>query len=315
MRNMNLSPRLTAEEDSDAEFEFDRTFDCTDFSATNRTDFSAKPTPKERTMAQQAALQRMAELLAKRYPIFTAYEILHYQEEFARFDEDGSGDIDTRKICKLFNSLGEPISKKAAAAVIAQFYKGGEGTMDFEEFVDMIYQLKTGTVKADDGFLRAYGDDEKDGNVLHMPCVQCDLTKLICKGVAHGEAESFSLSATTNSTTPGRRGHLRRANVLERDNQEVEDESPPRFLRQSNMEKENLSEGSFSRLLRQNAIKRQFRTPLLSAPASRYSGPEQTENADITSPTVALRRAPTDAATAIAIATTAPGTRTPRPLH
>jgi Ran GTPase-activating protein (RanGAP) involved in mRNA processing and transport len=116
----------------------------------------AKPKPKERTMAQQAALQRMAELLAKRYPIFTAYEILHYQEEFALFDEDGSGDIDTREICKLFNSLGEPIPKKAAAAVIAQFDKGGEGTMDFEEFVNMMYQLKTGKVKASDGFLRAY---------------------------------------------------------------------------------------------------------------------------------------------------------------
>ena len=65
------------------------------------------------------------------------------------------------------------------------------------------------------------GDDAKDGNVLHVPCVQRDLdaleNKLICKGVAHGEAERFPLYATT----PGRRGGLRRANVLE-------DESPPR---------------------------------------------------------------------------------------
>jgi Ca2+-binding EF-hand superfamily protein len=112
--------------------------------------------PKERTMAQQTALQRMAEVLAKRYPIFTAYEILQYQEEFALFDEDESGDIDTREICKLFNALGEPIPKKAAAAVIAQFDKDGEGSIDFEEFVNMMYQLKTGRVNASDGFLRAY---------------------------------------------------------------------------------------------------------------------------------------------------------------
>jgi len=114
------------------------------------------PKPKERTMAQQAALQRMAEALTKRYPIFTTYEILQYQEEFSTFDEDGSGDIDAREIAKLFNAIGEPIPKKAAAAVIAQFDKDGEGSIDFEEFVNMMYQLKTGKVDASDGFLRAY---------------------------------------------------------------------------------------------------------------------------------------------------------------
>ncbi len=107
-------------------------------------------------MAQQAALQRMAEALTKRYPIFTTYEILKYQEEFSTFDEDGSGDIDAREISRLFNALGEPIPKKAAAAVIAQFDKDGEGSIDFEEFVNMMYNLKTGRVNASDGFLRAY---------------------------------------------------------------------------------------------------------------------------------------------------------------
>jgi hypothetical protein len=40
--------------------------------------------------------------------------------------------------------------------VIAQFDKDGEGSIDFEEFVNMMYQLKTGRVNASDGFLRAY---------------------------------------------------------------------------------------------------------------------------------------------------------------
>jgi hypothetical protein len=115
------------------------------------------PPPKqERTMAQQAMLQRMAEALSKRYPLFTTYEILKFQEEFSAFDVDGSGDIDAREITLLFHSLGEPIPKKAAAAVIAQFDKDGEGSIDFEEFVNMMYQLKTGQVNASDGFLRAY---------------------------------------------------------------------------------------------------------------------------------------------------------------
>ena len=60
----------------------------------------APPKKAERTMAQQAALQRMAEALTKRYPIFTTYEILKYQEEFSTFDEDGSGDIDAREISR-----------------------------------------------------------------------------------------------------------------------------------------------------------------------------------------------------------------------
>ena len=107
-------------------------------------------------MAQQAALQRMAEALTRRFPVFTTYEILKFQEEFSTYDEDGSGDIDHREIAKLFNALGEPIPKKACQAVIAQFDKDGEGSIDFEEFVDMMYQLKTGKVDASDGFLRAY---------------------------------------------------------------------------------------------------------------------------------------------------------------
>ena len=98
----------------------------------------------------------MAEALQKRYPIFTTYDILKYQEEFSKYDEDGSGDIDQREISRLFNALGEPIPKKAAAAIIKQFDKGGDGTIDFEEFVNMMYMLKTGKVNASDGFLRAY---------------------------------------------------------------------------------------------------------------------------------------------------------------
>ena len=115
-----------------------------------------QPKKVERTMAQKAALERMAEMLTRRYPIFTTYDILKYQEEFSTFDEDGSGDIDSREITKLFNALGEPIPKKAAAAVIAQFDKDGEGSIDFEEFVNMMFDLKTGRVNASDGFLRAY---------------------------------------------------------------------------------------------------------------------------------------------------------------
>ncbi|KAJ1491772.1 hypothetical protein T484DRAFT_1773498 [Baffinella frigidus] len=110
----------------------------------------------EVTMANSNRDMKLANALMKRYPIFTIHEIMRFKEEFDEFDIDGSGDIDKYEVMQMFEKFGEKVPKKAAVAMIQLYDQDGEGTIGFDEFVKMMYDLQMGTVDATNGFLRAY---------------------------------------------------------------------------------------------------------------------------------------------------------------
>mmetsp|Transcript_41427 Transcript_41427/g.100070 ORF Transcript_41427/g.100070 Transcript_41427/m.100070 type:complete len:770 (-) Transcript_41427:68-2377(-) len=119
---------------------------------------SEKSTPAPRLLSrqEQIAYDKMIADIHVKFPVFDAEEIKQYHMEFQMFDIDGSGDIDEFEVMQLFRKIGEKIPRKAAKAVIEQFSLDGDGSIDFEEFLAMMYGLKIGSLNASDGFLRAY---------------------------------------------------------------------------------------------------------------------------------------------------------------
>ena len=59
-------------------------------------------------------------------------------EAFAVFDKNGDGEISSQELSMVFQTLGENFSVSEVANMISRVDKDGSGTVNFEEFVDMM---------------------------------------------------------------------------------------------------------------------------------------------------------------------------------
>eukprot|EP00441_Pelagodinium_beii_P034476 CAMPEP_0197633320 /NCGR_PEP_ID=MMETSP1338-20131121/9704_1 /TAXON_ID=43686 ORGANISM="Pelagodinium beii, Strain RCC1491" /NCGR_SAMPLE_ID=MMETSP1338 /ASSEMBLY_ACC=CAM_ASM_000754 /LENGTH=926 /DNA_ID=CAMNT_0043204959 /DNA_START=138 /DNA_END=2918 /DNA_ORIENTATION=- len=84
-------------------------------------------------------------------------EVDSYKEEFTQHDADGGGVLDPEEIRAVLSSLGYTPLKAVVYDLISAFDSGGDGNLDFDEFVNMM-QLFRST----DGFTRTELEDLKE---------------------------------------------------------------------------------------------------------------------------------------------------------
>jgi centrin-1 len=65
-------------------------------------------------------------------------EIEEIREAFNLFDTDGSGTIDPKELKAAMQSLGFEAKNQTIYQMIADIDKDGNGTIDFDEFLDMM---------------------------------------------------------------------------------------------------------------------------------------------------------------------------------
>jgi centrin-1 len=65
-------------------------------------------------------------------------EIEEIREAFNLFDTDGSGTIDPKELKAAMQSLGFEAKNQTIYQMIADIDKDGDGSIDFEEFLDMM---------------------------------------------------------------------------------------------------------------------------------------------------------------------------------
>ena len=77
---------------------------------------------------------------AKTYerPGLSEEEIEEIREAFNLFDTDGSGTIDPKELKAAMQSLGFEAKNQTKYQMIADIDKDGDGSIDFEEFLDMM---------------------------------------------------------------------------------------------------------------------------------------------------------------------------------
>eukprot|EP00873_Tetraselmis_striata_P016298 jgi/Tetstr1/436562/TSEL_002716.t1 len=90
-------------------------------------------------------------------------EIEKFRDLFGVFDEDSSGRISNKELGTALRSLGQTITEAELQSMLGQADKDGDGTMDFEEFL----QLMSGNMKDPDpeeDIREAFKLLDRDGN-------------------------------------------------------------------------------------------------------------------------------------------------------
>ena len=63
------------------------------------------------------------------------------RERFNQIDTDESGSLDRCELKELFNSMGVPIGERALGSIMERFDKDVDGTIEFEEFAEVMNEL------------------------------------------------------------------------------------------------------------------------------------------------------------------------------
>lgn len=77
---------------------------------------------------------------------FKPAEILLFQHQFSLIDVDGGGSIDPFELQQLLAAFGSPVTVEESQAIVEKYDIDGSGTVDFVEFMILIYKIQRGTI-------------------------------------------------------------------------------------------------------------------------------------------------------------------------
>lgn len=77
---------------------------------------------------------------------FTGEEILMFKHHFTAIDIDGGGDVDAEELQILTESLGSRVTIEVAQELIDEYDDDKSGSIDFGEFLSLMFKIKSGTV-------------------------------------------------------------------------------------------------------------------------------------------------------------------------
>jgi hypothetical protein len=87
-------------------------------------------------------LEQKLDQIAKNYkesnPEADVDEIEKVKRKFIKYDSDLSGDINVDELMYMFQDLGQPKNRLECEKVIKQNDKHGTGTIDFQDFLEML---------------------------------------------------------------------------------------------------------------------------------------------------------------------------------
>jgi hypothetical protein len=95
-----------------------------------------KAEEQRETMARRISQKRNAKTYER--PGLSEEEIEEIREAFNLFDTDGSGTIDPKELKAAMQSLGFEAKNQTIYQMIGDIDKDGSGSIDFEEFLDMM---------------------------------------------------------------------------------------------------------------------------------------------------------------------------------
>jgi hypothetical protein len=84
---------------------------------------------------------------------FKPSEIMLFKHHFIHIDVDGGGDIDKEELIALTASLGAKVTPEVAQELIDAYDLDRSGTIDFAEFMMLLFKIEHGTISLEDNVL------------------------------------------------------------------------------------------------------------------------------------------------------------------
>ena len=84
---------------------------------------------------------------------FTASEIMLFTHQFMNIDLDHSGSVEAAELVALTESMGGKITMVEAQALVDTYDTDRSGTIDFREFLMLMFKIKNGTINLEDNIL------------------------------------------------------------------------------------------------------------------------------------------------------------------
>jgi ubiquitin-protein ligase len=134
---------------------------------------------------------------------FTTNEILLFRHHFMMIDIDCGGTIDKHELQLLGESLGNTISEEEAMKIIAEHDTDGEGSLDFEEFMTLMFQILRGTIDIQNDILAKTMMESRNQikifeEIESIKSYQPSATATAGGGEGEGSIDSYSQSHGTS---------------------------------------------------------------------------------------------------------------------
>ncbi len=75
--------------------------------------------------------------------LFSDEDLLGYRAQFDAFDEDGGGTIENDELKGVLRGCGMSVTDKQVDDMIKEFDSDGNGVLDFDEFLAMMFRLQS----------------------------------------------------------------------------------------------------------------------------------------------------------------------------
>ena len=125
------------------------------------------------------------EQLCAQFPEFSAKEVNEFHAQFQAFDADGNGHITEEELGSVMRNLGENVDGARLKALIREVDMDNNGTVELNEFFQIIRNMRSGNVSSDAGFAgvvskvavtriqghsgsHSYSEEEKESFVEHI---------------------------------------------------------------------------------------------------------------------------------------------------
>merc|ERR1719481_40994 len=89
---------------------------------------------------------------------------LELKEAFDEFDKDGSGTITTKELLPVLRSIGQNPTEDEILGLVIEYDVNGDGTIDFDEFIEMMTKHTQETVDQTAEMREAFKIFDRDGN-------------------------------------------------------------------------------------------------------------------------------------------------------
>eukprot|EP00455_Lapot_gusevi_P056718 TRINITY_DN949_c0_g1_i1.p1 TRINITY_DN949_c0_g1~~TRINITY_DN949_c0_g1_i1.p1 ORF type:complete len:640 (+),score=335.88 TRINITY_DN949_c0_g1_i1:74-1921(+) len=96
---------------------------------------------------------------------FERSEIEEFKKQFNSFDKNGDGSIDSKELAEALRNLGEQCSPQQVTSLIEEVDADRSGTVEFNEFLWIIGQVRQGRKNTQQGFARVV---EKQKNMIQV---------------------------------------------------------------------------------------------------------------------------------------------------